>query len=76
MVVSTQKENHNFIFKVKISAEKLFHSLGKHDFWNLQSFLILKHYLKALSRVNLPPFSTGEQFKLLRMRADLGAADC
>ena len=51
VVVSTQKEkviNHNFIFKefkVKFLVEKLFHSLGNHDFWNLQSFLILKHYL-------------------------------
>ena len=51
VVVSTQNEkvvNHNFIlkeFKVKFLVEKLLHSLGNHDFWNLQAFLILKHYL-------------------------------
>ena len=53
VVVSTQKEkivNHNFIFKdfkVKFPVQCLLYSLGNHDFWNLQSFLILKHYLSV-----------------------------
>ena len=55
VVVSTQKEkivNHSFMFedfKVKFLVEKLFHFLGNHDFWNLQSFLILKHYIVGVS---------------------------
>ena len=42
------KVNHNFIFKdfkVEFPVEPLLHSLGNIDFWNLLSFLILKHYL-------------------------------
>ena len=48
VVVSTQKERittHNFMLQEeKFLVEMLFHSSGNHDFWNLQSFLILKHY--------------------------------
>ena len=32
-------------FKVEFAVEPLLHSLGNIDFWNLLSFLILKHYL-------------------------------
>ena len=32
-------------FKVKFQVKALLHSLGNIDFWNLLSFLILKHYL-------------------------------
>ena len=52
VVVSKQKEK----IKTTTSSLKilkwilvwyLFYSLGNHDFWNLQSFLILKHYLSV-----------------------------
>ena len=32
---------------MKFPAQYLLSSLGNHDFWNLQSFLILKHYLNV-----------------------------
>jgi hypothetical protein len=53
VVVSRQKDyivNHNFIFKdfkVEFPVESLLHSLKNIDFWNLLSFLILKHYLST-----------------------------
>ena len=36
-------------FEVKFPVQYLLYSLGNHDFWNLQSFLILKHYLGGVS---------------------------